>query len=342
MSPPDLETAPMPASAKRLVIDGLVYFSDGDPEPLRAGGVTAANVTVTHMHWDLHQTFDAMAQWLERVRAPGSGWKLILKAGDVGAAQSEGRTGLIMGWQNTLPFESNLDLVTAFHALGLRVAQLTYNEANFAGDGCMETRGAGLTGFGRELVAAMNAAGVAIDLSHCCDATAADAARTSSKPVFLTHANAKAVNDRPRNKSDDTIRLVAGTGGVIGTSIHGFMNWDGDPAHPPTLDNWVRHVRHVAGLCGIEHVGIGTDFSAVRDEASVTSILELSKGRYAAAGAYAQAFGNSPAARYPKETPSPREFPRILDALERAGFSAAQVDAIAGGNLLRALRESWH
>lgn len=330
------------STAPRIVIDALVYHCDGNPEPLKTGGVTAANVTVTHMHWGARQTLDGMAAWLKRVAARGSGWRLVRKAADIRAAQEEGCTGLIMGWQNTLPFGTNLDLVHAFHAVGLRVAQLTYNEANFAGDGCMEPRGGGLTRFGHDLVAAMNAAGVAIDVSHCCDATAADAAKASRKPVLLTHANAKGVDDRPRNKSDATLRLVAATGGVVGTSIHGFMNWDSDPKHPPSLENWIRHVRHVLDLAGVEHVGIGTDFSAVQDEASVTAILELSRDRYSSSvGAYAQAFGNSSAARYPRETPTPRQFPRLIEALERAGFSGAQVDAIAGGNLLRAFRDTW-
>jgi membrane dipeptidase len=330
---------PVPRSP---VIDGLVYLCDGNPAPLRAGGVTAANITVTHMFSDLAQTFEGMGEWHQRVNAPGSGWRLVRTADDILAAQAEGRTGLIMGWQSIGPFGTSLARVAAFHALGLRMAQLTYNEASPAGDGCLEPRGGGLTRFGRALVAEMNRVGIGIDLSHCGDRTACEAARASSKPVFLTHANAKAVNDRVRNKLDDTIRAVADTGGVMGVSIHGFMNWDGERGHPPTLDNFVRHARHVADLVGVGHVGIGTDFSAVQDEASVRAILDMSKGDYPeTGGVFAAAFGNDSAGRYPKETPTPRDFPRILDALARGGFSAAEVDAIAGGNFLRAFRQVW-
>jgi membrane dipeptidase len=329
-------------TARSPVIDGLVYFCDGDPAPLRDGGVTAANITVTDMFWDLDTTFTKMGEWLKRAEAPGSGWRLVRTADDILAAQAEGSTGLIMGWQNILPFGTSLDRVAAFHALGLRIAQLTYNEAGLAGDGCIDERGGGLTRFGRALVPEMNRVGIGIDLSHCGDRTAFEAARASAKPVFLTHANAKAVNDRVRNKLDDTIRAVADTGGVIGVSIHGFMNWDGDPAHPPSLDNFVRHARHVADLVGVEHVGIGTDFSAVKDAASVRSVLDMSKGSYPeTGGVFAAAFGNESAGRYPRETPTPRQFPRILDALSRARFSAADVEAIGGGNFLRAFRQVW-
>jgi|KBSSwiStaDraftv2_1062776.scaffolds.fasta_scaffold01054_10 membrane dipeptidase len=333
----------MPITSTRTpVIDGLVYLCDGDPAPLRDGGVTAANITVTDMFWDLEATFIGMGEWHRKVNAPDSGWRLVRTADDILAAQAEGATGLIMGWQSLTPLGNRLERVAAFHALGLRIAQLTYNEASVAGDGCLEERGGGLTRFGRLLVPEMNRVGVGIDLSHCGDRTAFEAARTSSKPVFLTHANAKAINDRVRNKLDETIKAVADTGGVIGVSIHGFMNWDGDPAHPPTLQNFVRHAQHVANLVGVDHVGIGTDFTAVRDEASAQSILDMSKNSYPeTGGVFAAAFGNTSAGRYPKETPTPREFPRILDALRDGGFNSAEVDAIGGGNFLRAFREVW-
>ena len=330
------------AAPRAPVIDGLVYLCDGDPAPLREGGVTAANVTVTDMFWDTERTFEALGAWNRTVEKPGSGWRLVRKADDIVAAQAEGTTGLIMGWQSIVPLGDRIERVAAFHAMGLRMAQLTYNEASLAGDGCLEERGGGLTRFGRKLVAEMNAVGVAIDLSHCSDRTGLEAAQASTRPVFLTHANAKAIDDRVRNKRDDTIRAVADTGGVMGVSIHGFMNWDGTREHPPSLANFVRHARYVADLVGVEHVGIGTDFTALRNEADAQKVLDMSKNSYPeTGGVFAAAFGNSSAGRYPKETPTPRQFPRILQALRDGVFSASEVDAIGGGNFLRAFRQVW-
>lgn len=332
----------MAAAPRTPVIDGLVYLCDGDPAPLREGGVTAANITVTDMFWDLERTFEALGEWNRKVAAPGSGWRLVRRADDITAAQAEGTTGLIMGWQSIYPLGARIERVAAFHAMGVRVMQLTYNEANLAGDGCVEERGGGITRFGRKLVKEMNDVGVAIDLSHCGDRTALEAAKASTKPVFLTHANAKAVDNRVRNKLDDTLRAVADTGGVIGASIHGFMNWDGTREHPPTLANFVRHARYVADLVGVEHVGIGTDFTALRNEADAQRVLDMSKNSYPETGGiFAAAFGNTSAGRYPPETPTPRQFPRILEALREGGFSASEVDAIGGGNFLRAFRAVW-
>ena len=332
-----------PSTDARIVIDGLVYMSDGHPEPLATGQVTAANVTVAHMLAECGQAFDEMAGWLARVNAPNSGWRLVREADDIERAQHEGRAGLIMGWQNTLPFGNRLERVHAFHAMGLRIAQLTYNEANLVADGCMETRdGGGLTAFGRDLVRVMNEVGIAIDLSHCSERTGREAAAASSRPVLLTHANAKAIDDRVRNKSDDTLKAVAETGGVVGVSIHGFMNWSGLASEPPTLENFARHARHVVNVVGIEHIGIGTDFAAVQDDATAQAVLDMSKARYERSGGeYARAFGNTSAGRYPAGVPSPRQFPKILEALERAGFSGSEIDAIAGRNFLRAFRAIW-
>jgi hypothetical protein len=141
------------------------------------------------------------------------------------------------------------------------------------------------------------------------------------------------VDERVRNKLDDTIRAVAETGGVMGISIHGFMNWDGTREHPPTLANFVRHAKYVADLVGVDHVGIGTDFTALRNEADAQRILDMSKNSYPETGGiFAAAFGNTSAGRYPPETPTPRQFPRILAALRDGGFTASEVEAIGGGN----------
>jgi membrane dipeptidase len=325
----------------RIVIDGLVFHSDGNPEPLRTGGVTAANITVAPYLEGFQSAFDGMSRWRAVAERADSGWKLVLRADDIRRAQAEGKTGVIMGWQNLWPIELNIDRLSGFHAVGLRVAQLTYNDANFVADGCSEERNGGLTVFGRKVVTELNRLGIAIDLSHCSEATVLETAALSKQPVLLTHANAKSINARLRNKSDDAIRAVAKTGGVIGVSIHGFMNWSGNPSEPPTLDNFVKHAKYVANLVGAEHVGLGTDFACVQDPVDVDRVLKLSKDYREAAGVYIEAFGNVLANRYPKETPTPRQFQQMLEALDRGGFTSNEIDGIAGGNFLRAFDTIW-
>ena len=121
----------------------------------------AANVTVTHTHAGLEEALADLGAWRRRIAAEGTGWKLVLRAGAIPAARDEGRTGIILGWQNTLPLGGNPARAWAFAAAGLRVAQLTHNETNLSGDGCAETRNGGLSDFGREVVAELNGTGIA-------------------------------------------------------------------------------------------------------------------------------------------------------------------------------------
>ena len=324
------------------VIDGLVFYSDGDPADLIAGGVSAVNLTVVYPLADLRQAIDELSQWLKRLAQPGCPWRLVESSDDIARAREEGRAGLIMGWQNMLPVEERLDRLRLFHRLGVRVMQLTYNDATVIGDGCLERRDAGLTEFGRRVVAEMNEVGIAVDLSHCGEKVAFDTAEVTTKPILFTHVNARAVFVQPRNKSDAAIRAVATTGGVIGLSVHGFMNWSGNAAERPSLDGFAANVRHVRDLVGIDHVGIGNDYAALGDKSGADFFLNMSRDRYAGtAGAFVKAFGNRLEDRYPPETPSLREFPKLFDALRRHGFTSAEIDKIGGGNFLRAFREIW-
>ncbi|ARP83533.1 dipeptidase [Bordetella genomosp. 8] len=327
---------------RSTIIDGLVFFSDGSARDMLAGGVSAINLTVTDMGSDFEQALKDAMVWRERCAAPDSPWLLVEHAEDIARAKQAGKLGLIMGWQNGRPLGDQIDRVALFHTLGIRVIQLTYNEANLLGDGCLEKRNAGLSDLGIKMVQEMNRVGVAIDLSHCAPQTCLDAARHSSKPVLLTHANANAVIPRPRNKSDDVIKAVADTGGVIGCSIHAYLSWRGDPKQQPTMEDFVANVRHIGQLVGYEHVGIGTDFPAVDTYEAVRHVMVMSRTKYAASGGdFSNAFGDVMEARYPVETPTPAQFPEFTHALHRAGLTDTQIMGVLGGNFQRAFAQSW-
>ncbi|WP_459616350.1 dipeptidase [Bordetella sp. 2513F-2] len=325
-----------------VVVDGLVFFSDGDTRDMLAGGVSAINLTVTEMAADFEEALRDVMTWRERALDPASSWLLVERMEDIARAKAEGKLGLIMGWQNAKPLGDRVERVKLFHTLGMRVIQLTYNEANLIGDGCLEKRNAGLSKLGLEMVAEMNRVGIAIDLSHCAPQTCLDAARHSTRPVLLTHANANAVITRPRNKSDDVIRAVADTGGVVGCSIHAYLLWRGKAGQQPTLEDFVANVKHIGGLVGYDHVGIGTDFPSVQTYEAVRHVMVMSRTKYAASGGdFSTAFGDVMEARYPVETPTPAQFPRLTQALEEGGLSASQIEGVLGANFQRAFGEIW-
>lgn len=327
---------------RATIIDGLVFFSDGSTRDMLTGGVTAINVTVSEMAADFEQALmDAMV-WRQRCAAPDSPWLLVQRAEDIARAKASGKLGLIMGWQNGKPLGDKIERAALFHELGIRVIQLTYNEANLLGDGCLEKRNAGLSDAGVAMVKALNRVGIAIDLSHCAPQTCLDAARESSKPVLLTHANANAIIPRPRNKSDDIIKAVADTGGVIGCSIHAYLSWRGDPRQQPLLEDFVANVKHIGALVGYEHVGIGTDFPSVDSYEAVRHVMVMSRTKYARSGGdFSDAFGDVMEARYPVETPTPAQFPAFTAALHRAGLTDSQILGVLGGNFERAFAQAW-
>ena len=170
------------------------------------------------------------------------------------------RVGVFLTFQNSDHFRTVRDVDT-FFALGQRVSQLTYNYQNRIGSGFLETNDSGLTVFGAEVVARMNAAGMAVDLSHCGDRTTLDGIAAARKPVIFSHASARALApDHLRCKTDEMIRGMARSGGVMGIP---FLRMMIRPDEPVTVDHVIDHFDHVAKLVGIEHVGVGSDMDIV-------------------------------------------------------------------------------
>ncbi|EUA93420.1 membrane dipeptidase family protein [Mycobacterium ulcerans str. Harvey] len=150
-----------------------------------------------------------------------------------------------------------LDNLATLADLGVRTLLPTYNHANRAGSGCLDTTDAGLTGWGRAIVAEMNGVGIVPDGSHCSTRTGLDMCEVSTGPVVYSHSCMRAVWDHPRNITDDQARACAATGGVIGiTGVGIFLG-----PNTPTLDAMTRRLEYAVDLVGIDHVGISSDFS---------------------------------------------------------------------------------
>ncbi len=242
-----------------LVIDGLNTSAlDRDQlARLRQGGVRA-------FHWTVAR---AQAGWDEVIASIESAWVQVAALGGevvvVGSAQelrrvaAEGQVAVILGLQDTRALETDLSRVGMLRRLGLRVLQLTYNERNFVGDGCTEPANAGLSLFGRRLVAELNAAGILIDVSHCGRQTTLDAVALSRVPVAITHANARTLCDTPRNKTDAEIRAVAEAGGIVGVVFWSPLS---GAAQRPTMEAIMKHLTHIVKVGGDRSPSIGSDW----------------------------------------------------------------------------------
>ena len=319
-----------------------MFYGDGDAGGLTRAGVDAVNITVCDFEADFEDACDRIAGWLGAVNRPAGGLRLIETVEDIHRAHDDGQAGLIMGTQNCRPIDDQLERLDLFHRLGLRIMQLTYNNRNYLGDGCLESEDGGLSAFGHQAVERMNQLGLAIDLSHVGERTTLMAAEASERPVLVTHANAKAIANWPRNKSDDVIRAVATTGGVIGVSIYGPLLWNGNTSRGPNLGDFIQHAEYVAEMVGIEHVSFGTDLFAVADEDAYGRVVDMvSEHSNPAAAAYARAFGDTMMGRYPEDCRGLAELPNMTWALDNAGWAETDIRGLLGGNLMRALGEIW-
>lgn len=323
-----------------LVIDGLVYHCDGDVSDLTSGAIDAINVTTCHFEADFPEACDEIARWSGRLARSDSPWLQIETADDFDRAKANGKVGLIMGWQNCRPIADELDRLYFFRRLGLRIMQLTYNFRNALGDGCLEPEEAGLTLLGRDAVRIMNELGIAIDLSHVGDRTMRDAIEVSQQPVLITHANARAIANLERNKTDEIIRLVADKGGVIGASIYGPMCWDGNPDRKPSIDDYLRHVDHLVEIAGIAHISFGTDLATGANYQR----MAFERGhwrRWDGINRFNKTFGEDIPARYLSDCNKHSDLPKITKALSDRGWKNEDIQGYLGGNLRRVLDRIW-
>jgi len=148
--------------------------------------------------------------------------------------------------------DDELFRINIWHQLGFRLCHLTYNRRNAVADGGSED--AGLSLFGREVIAEFNRVGMIVDVPHSSKRTVLEAAKVSTKPVMSSHAGCHSLFQHHRNRTDEEIKAIAETDGVVG--IVGLPSFLGDDANLNTL---LDHVMHAVNLVGARHVAIGTD-----------------------------------------------------------------------------------
>jgi membrane dipeptidase len=312
-----------------LRIDGLEYSIWDRTRFLewRDGGLDAVHVTLAI--WETaRDTLRTVGEWSHHFHDNAD---LIMPArtpADILEAKRDGKTAVILGLQNTTPFEDDLDLVWGFHHAGIRIAQLTYNIQNSVGAGCWEAEDSGLSShYGKQLVREMNQAGMLIDISHCGERTCMGAIEASELPIALTHGNPREfvgmnVELAMRNRSTELIKLLAERGGMIGLSMYPRLAPGGNDC---TLELFCDMVAWTVDLIGVEHVGIGTDLY-LGHEPDVLKWWRM--GRWSRE----VAIPISGLPKFPSWMESPAQFRNIEKGLAAKGLSEQEVALIMGGN----------
>lgn len=262
--------------------------------------------------------------------------EVIRTVADIHRVHAEGKVGLVFGLEAATPIENEIDRLDVLYGLGIRQIGIAYSDSNGLGGGLNEPVDGGLTAFGRRAIARMNALGLAIDVSHSSDRTGVETCEASEKPVFVTHAGAKGVWNIPRMKSDDVLRAVAATGGVIGMSAAPHTTLSAEhPRH--TISSVMDHFRYCVDLVGIEHVAFGPD-TLYGDHVGLHTVFSklLKIGVSTSGGPSYEKVSYVDGLENPSEN-----FPNICAELVKDGFSDSEIAAVLGGNILRALEGIW-
>jgi membrane dipeptidase len=270
--------------------------------------------------------------------------ELALTADDVERIFASGRVASLLGAEGGHAIAGSLGVLRMLYALGVRYMTLTHNNnVGWADSATDDPEAGGLTDFGRDVVREMQRLGMLVDLSHVAAGTMLDALDVAAAPVIFSHSSARAICDSPRNVPDDVLARLAANGGVcMVTFVPGFVSQEAadwlaglkaetarrgldardlaqvfavkpewEAAHPvpqATLAQVADHIEHVRRVAGLEHVGIGGDFDGTPD---VTAGLE-----------------------------DVSAYPALFAELLARGWSEPDCAALAGGNLLRVLRDA--
>jgi membrane dipeptidase len=254
----------------------------------------------------------------------------VFSTQDIQRAKADGKTGIILGFQNVSAFEDRIDYVNLFKELGVGIVQMAYNTQNLVGTGCYESKDGGLSDFGREVVAEMNRVGIMCDLSHVGPNTSRDVIEVSSKPVCYSHCLPAGLKEHPRNKSDAELKFIADYGGFIGVTMFSPFLKKGPHS---TVDDYVEAIDYVVNLVGENCVGIGTDFTQNHDQAFFEWITH-DKG----SARKLTEFGEI---KNPKGIRTIGEFPNLTAAMQRAGWPETKIRKIMGENWVGVLKEAW-
>ena len=314
-----------------IVIDGLIIadFKRDVFEDMRRGGITAANCTCSV--WEnFRGSMDNVARWKRHFNDNADLITQVHATADIHRAKSEGKTGIILGWQNITGIEDQIGFLQIFKELGIGVMQIAYNTQNLVGSGCYEKHDSGLSEFGHEVIAEMNRVGILCDLSHVGARTSEDVIRASSRPVAYSHCLPAGLKQHPRNKSDEQLRFIAERGGFVGVTMFPPFLKRG-PAS--TVDDYVEAIEYCIAIAGEDQVGIGTDFTQGYGRDFFEWITH-DKG-------YARKLTDFGEVINPEGIRTIGEMPNLTAAMQRRGWREGRIRKVIGENWLRLLGEVW-
>ncbi len=290
-----------------------------------------ANLDAVHVTLVYHEDYDEFVQRTKEWEKFFSENSDLIFLGrnfkDIEKANLEKKTAIFFGFQNCSPIEDNIALVEKVHEHGCRFMQLTYNNQSLLATGCYEKNDSGVTNFGREAIKEMNRVGIVIDMSHSAEKSTFDAIEISEKPIAITHANPSFWYKAKRNKSNDLLKALGSSGGMLGLSLYPHHLKDGSNC---TLENFCEMAAKTAEIMEAKNIGIGSDLCLNQPDRVVEW---MRNGTWTKIKNYGEGSKNKPG--FPKQPDwflDARGFKNLDIGLKKVGFNENEVNGILGNN----------
>ena len=299
-------------------------------DSLREAGVNYVSINVGMDMNPVAQVISVLAAFRAKITAAPERFRLVDSVADIEVACSAGVLAIGFDLEGAMPLLEQPEMIALYRDLGVRQIHFAYNRNNSVADGCHDVE-RGLTPLGKQMVSAVNNAGLLMDCSHTGRRCSLDIMAASSKPVIFSHANPLALVEHGRNITDEQIQACAATGGVV--CVSGVSIFLGSAA--PNVDDVARHAAYIANLVGVAHAGIGLDISFHQPE-----LDDNPPGNYDPTFWWPKSAGYDRAISHITYTPV-ETWQLLAAALQKTGMTEPEAAAVMGDNMLRVAGQTW-
>ncbi|MCP2243876.1 dipeptidase [Lentzea aerocolonigenes] len=316
------------AIVHRPVERWVPHFRERWLPQLRAGGV---NLQVLPVFIDdpyrpegaLRQTLRMIEAAHRIAEANQDTVRLCLDGRQIDAALADDRIALVLALESAPGVGEDVELLETLYRLGVRIASLAHFGRTALADGSGEdATGSRLTRAGVAALAEMERLGMIFDVSHLSAAGVEHVLELATRPVMATHSSARALRDHHRNLTDDQLKGIAANGGVVCVNFFAPFLHESDF----TVDRLIDHIEHIAGVMGVDHVGLGPDFVKEVMEDVTPPCCE------------AQLIEGVPTDRFLPGLAGPAGLPLVTEALQKRGWPEEDVVRVLGQNVLDLFR----
>lgn len=289
-------------------------------ERLRKGGIGGGCFVIwadTFNGFEPKDEMDAIVKALQAEMAETEDFVLVHNRAEVEAAQKAGKFAILLGIEGLAGIGEDLSKIDALYEIGARHAMLTWNEENALATGVKGNPDRGVTELGRKAIKIIQDKKMILDVSHLNEKSFWDVIDASNGPILASHSNAKALAGAARNLTDDQLKAIRDTNGLVG--LNGFNDFISDIKEEQDVDHLVNHASYIADKIGVEHLGFGFDFFEFLNTDFMKSYSDQEDSLL-------------------RGMEDCSKVPVLMEKLRKAGFTEKDLEMIGGGNWLNLIQ----